>query len=372
MTRDEAYSFWCIGRSLERADAQVRALSVLVPALAAPGQRGFEDVRLRGLLECLGADAMYRRRFHASAELSAILGFVLAEPSFPGSVRYAATVIERELDRLPRPAKARSALLAFVPHADALAGCSGDDFAALADPLVAGMLAFHARFSEAYFPSEPQATAATVQAVAEPARDAPDDPFAHLGREHATVEQVLCVVDELSAQAECGAAVAHEELLSVVNFFLDAGIAAHHEKEEALLMPMLVRCGFDWHDGALAAVRRDHRQEHYFLRVLLHLARQTEPWSPDERRHFASVAREFTQFLRDHMRREQSELFAPAAERLTAEDKATLLAEFVAFDAQLGTGVDATRRTFGRSVRAAAGPTYTPIRQRQPLPTAQP
>jgi hemerythrin-like domain-containing protein len=119
-----------------------------------------------------------------------------------------------------------------------------------------------------------------------------------------------------------------------LDFFTDFGVLSHHEKEEALLMPVLLAAGFDWQEGPLASMRRDHRQEHYFLRVLTHLCGQRNGWSSEDSRHFVNVGMEFTQFLRAHMRLETREVFEPAAARLSCQVKASLLEELSQFDAQ--------------------------------------
>lgn len=81
-------------------------------------------------------------------------------------------------------------------------------------------------------------------------------------------------------------------------------------------------------------MRRDHRQEHYFLRVMGHLSSQRGGWSEEQRRQFVSVAAEFTQFLRAHMRLESREVFEPAAKKLSLQVKSDLMQEMARFDAQ--------------------------------------
>ena len=81
-------------------------------------------------------------------------------------------------------------------------------------------------------------------------------------------------------------------------------------------------------------MRREHRHEHFFLRVLHQLACQQRPWSAEDRRRFATDAREFTQFLRSHMDHERRDLFEQAARSLPAQTKRLLAQAFVDFDAK--------------------------------------
>jgi hemerythrin-like domain-containing protein len=126
-------------------------------------------------------------------------------------------------------------------------------------------------------------------------------------------------------------------------------------------MPLLLDAGFDWQDGPLAAMRRDHRQEHYFLRVITHLCGLRSSWSQEDSRQFVSVAGEFSQFLRGHMRLERKEVFEPAMQRLSNHLKARLSEELARFDAQTTGDVqtalerlDGLLERYGVALRASA------------------
>jgi uncharacterized alpha-E superfamily protein/hemerythrin-like domain-containing protein len=337
MTRDAAFSFWCIGSHIERADMLLRVLGVLVPRLMGCGDRRFADVRATGLLGCVGAGSMFRRRHQTRADLPTVLDFLLTDGAYPRSLKGLVATIERELDVLPLTGRARDALAACVPL---------EPFTTLSPaavpPLFRALLERCDDFSdvvaETFFPAgHRRANAESPKAVVSlpPA----SDPFESLGREHAAVEAVLRLVDELVARATCGRPVDRNAVRAVVDFFTDYGVLGHHEKEEAILMPVLLGAGFDWHDGPLAAMRRDHKQEHYFLRVLTHLCARGGPWSEEDLRHFAGVSAEFTQFLRAHMRLESRDVFEPASARLSDPVKATLMHDLACFDAHGAAGV---------------------------------
>lgn len=153
MTRDAAYSFWSIGCRVERADMLLRTLALLVPRLAESEARRFADVRWIGLLECLGAGSMYRRRHQTHLDLPALLDFVIHDATFPRSVRYLVASIEHELNGLPRSGPARALLatreLTFRAEARALA----EQCAQFAARLTARLQAFNQVFAEIYFPA---------------------------------------------------------------------------------------------------------------------------------------------------------------------------------------------------------------------------
>ncbi|HSU39289.1 MAG TPA: alpha-E domain-containing protein [Polyangiaceae bacterium] len=338
MTRDAAYAFWRIGCYVERADMLLRTLSVLVPRLTTDAEQRFADVRWIGVLESIGAYAMYRRRHHTHIDVPTLLKFVLDEPSFPRSVQYLVHAIEQELDGLPRPGPARDALAACALPAALEPNVAR--FATLAATLMAALEQFGDVFGENYFPVE-HATRAATSPASIPELPVARDPFEHLGREHAAIEAVLRLLDEMRARAACGQEVDRSAVRAIVDFFTDFGVLGHHEKEEQILIPALVREGFAWHDGPLASMRNDHRQEHYFLRVLTHLCGQEAAWSPEDHRRFLSVTQEFVPFLRAHMRLEQREVFEPGARLLGSEVKAALARDLCRFDAQTAGGVRA-------------------------------
>jgi hemerythrin-like domain-containing protein len=155
-----------------------------------------------------------------------------------------------------------------------------------------------------------------------------------LGREHAELERVFRALAALLDDLEAGTHVSRSELASVVEYVTLFGDLSHHDKEESLLVPVLIQHGFDWYDGPLARMRRDHRQERYLVRVLSDLASQEKPWSSEDQRHLLGVGREYIAFMRGHMARENADILGPAQERLSKEAKAHLSAEFRRFDAE--------------------------------------
>jgi uncharacterized alpha-E superfamily protein/hemerythrin-like domain-containing protein len=332
MAHDAAYAFLEIGSKLERADMLLRVLSALPAALLPNGwERRFDDVRWTGLLHALGLHADYRRRYHHQTDLAKLLELALVDVSVPRSVAHCLRGIEGQLRHLPRAGRVRPLLVAA--QRDLRAALNAE---AAPEPLLRELLERLAvlgqAFADWYFPSHfapPAPAARPAQAV--PARP---DPFERLGREHALVASALRLLDDLVLEAEAGRGIAQAELLTIVTFLTDFGELGHYEKEEAILTPLLAANGFDWYEGPLAAMRRDHRREHYFIRSLTQLASQRGAWTREDAGSFVSVASEFSHFLRTHMDHEQHEVFEPAARNLPAELQAGLWLAFEEFDAK--------------------------------------
>jgi uncharacterized alpha-E superfamily protein/hemerythrin-like domain-containing protein len=336
MTRDSAYSFLRIGWLLERSDMMLRVTSLLSQVLAPRVAEGptFDDVRGMGILDAVAAYPMYRRRHHARIDGQSALEFVLLDAEFPRSVLHCSKQIERELEILPAPARARAALYGCMPDALEVANARAPaERAALTSRLLASLAAFHDAIALTYFPGGelPSVTAPSSLPVPPPTRD----PFDQLEREHHDMAGLLRVIEELSVRAERGELVDRADLEALMGVLSDWGQLGHHEKEEDVLTPVLVAQGFDWYDGPLASMRREHRQERYLVRALGGLSAQRSPWSAEDRRHFASLAREYVNFLRQHMQHEEQDLFARARAALPPSVKAELSVRFEQLDAEL-------------------------------------
>jgi uncharacterized alpha-E superfamily protein/hemerythrin-like domain-containing protein len=335
MTRDGAYAFLRIGWLLERADMMLRVTSALSEGFGpGPAQRDFDDVRWMGVLNAVGAYAMYRRRHHARVDQKTALDFVLLDAEFPSSTVCCILQIERELEKLPRPQRARAALLSCLPEPVEVERIETmAQFRALAAKLLTSIAGFHGAIAASYFPSGRLPGPETSRAERQQPFAA--DAFSQLEREHREMDKLLGVVDQLSLEAERGDSVDRTDLEALLMIVRDWGQLGHHEKEEDVLTPMLVAHGFDWYDGPLAFMRRQHRQERYLFRCLEDLSSQREQWSSEARRSFASMAREYASFMREHMRREETDLFELARSSLPAEAKAALRTSFQQFDAEL-------------------------------------
>ena len=337
LTRDASHSFLRIGILLERADMSLRVLSELLPALAVSDfGRDFDDVRWSALLEALGIRSMYRRRHQHRIDLGSLLDFVLVDPSSSRSVSLGLRRLQIELDDLPRSEEVRAAIADAIDCATALSQSGPSEIPQGIQNVLVTLAAVHGALQSSYFPAS----------SGEPSLPVPEtdhvDPFEHLRREHAQVEAVLQVLEVLSAQAERFEAVEQAEIKVVMTFLTEFGELGHHEKEE-MLTPKLVEHGFDWYEGPVALMRREHRHEHRFIRVLTELASQPLAWSADDRWRFVTDARELSRFLRAHMAHEQSEIFEPAAIALPVAVQARIGQAFANFDERQAASQQAVR-----------------------------
>ncbi|MEY4543965.1 MAG: hypothetical protein RL685_160 [Pseudomonadota bacterium] len=114
--------------------------------------------------------------------------------------------------------------------------------------------------------------------------------------------------------------------------FTELGECIHHEKEEGILLPMLSRHGVRWDEGALPAVRREHRQEAYLIDVLRQAGERCSSWSSEDRRYIAAAAQALVEFQRGHHALETTQLFPLVEQRLSADELAALHDALERFD----------------------------------------
>jgi hemerythrin-like domain-containing protein len=166
------------------------------------------------------------------------------------------------------------------------------------------------------------------------------DPFEHLGREHAELERVFALLERLLDRVVAEGDAVRPPLAVVLDYLDVFGDLRHHDKEESLLVPSLIHAGFDWYEGPLARLRRDHRQERYLVRALYDVVHQDQAWSGEDARHVIGVGRELVEFMRRHIALENEQVLAPAQARLSGEAKARLGAELERFDEEHSTSTD--------------------------------
>ena len=167
------------------------------------------------------------------------------------------------------------------------------------------------------------------------------NPFDLLRLEHERIGRVLDAFELLLEECQNGR-VHQDELESFVSFFSQYADFGHHEKEEDILIPMLVDSGFDWNRGALKAMRGEHRQERSLMAGLRNAAKQSARLSKDDVRWCVSLGSEFIEFQREHMRKE-NEFFAEVEPKIATEKMANAASAMQRFDEEREDGGEARR-----------------------------
>lgn len=168
ISRDAAYRFYELGRTIERADMVTRVLDVRAAALLAesakpvvpPADRSpYEDVRWMGVLRTLGAQHSFSRAMSGPINADSVVTFLVDDELFPHSVAHCLSHV--------------IAMVAALPHGDALcaeaAGLKADLSVRPARPMEAAALrtwlddtqrgigGLHASITETFFAATPPA-----------------------------------------------------------------------------------------------------------------------------------------------------------------------------------------------------------------------
>lgn len=152
--------------------------------------------------------------------------------------------------------------------------------------------------------------------------------------EHQFITRLIAALESYSLRVKSGQEAAPADLMAFVSTLSQFADELHHEKEERILLPFLVRHGFDWNAPPLPLVRAEHRHERDLLEVLSQAAQRLTHWSNEERRHVSAIADALCELQRKHHRTENELLFADASVRLDSEAQRQLQAELEDFDAQ--------------------------------------
>lgn len=156
-------------------------------------------------------------------------------------------------------------------------------------------------------------------------------PLEVLKAEHHTLLQVMTVLERLAQDLERREAVPAALIDDVLQFCQVFGDQAHHAKEEALF-PLLARRGLGPDDTGINALVVQHEACRAYVREMRTHAGQTTHGDVAAALALAATARDYVSLLREHIRLEDSYVFAMASDKLTAGDNQKLARQFSDID----------------------------------------
>lgn len=110
----------------------------------------------------------------------------------------------------------------------------------------------------------------------------------------------------------------------------------HYEKEEHVLLPFLVRHGFDWNCELLEQIRAEHSRDRYLIDVLHQAGEQEGSLSQHDRRRLAATATTLASVQRGLTMKQDIELLPEVTTALEPKALDELNAELSRFDSQRG------------------------------------
>lgn len=167
--------------------------------------------------------------------------------------------------------------------------------------------------------------------------------------EHQMIAELLGALHTYAMRLRAGASVDPTDLARFAEVLRELIDYRHHEKEEGILLPLLARNGFDWSDGLLEELRREHGHLRHLIDVLYQAAAKDAPVdesaaglvgarrspSLEDRRQIADTALAFVELKRLHVAKEETSLFPAVRERLGERALERLRVELDQFDEAL-------------------------------------
>jgi hemerythrin-like domain-containing protein len=151
-------------------------------------------------------------------------------------------------------------------------------------------------------------------------------------QEHKLIGRLADALEVYAQQTKQGPLPDATHLGQFAAAFIEFAECIHHEKEESILLPMLARHGVRWDEGALASVRREHRQETYLIDVLRQAGERLASWHEEDRRHISAAAQALVDFQRHHHALEAAQVFPLLGSSLQPRDLDDLQQALATFD----------------------------------------
>jgi hemerythrin-like domain-containing protein len=145
--------------------------------------------------------------------------------------------------------------------------------------------------------------------------------------EHRGFSSMLDVLDAVAGRLERGAEVPMAMLVDVLDFF-ERFTDRHHDREEAMLFPLLARHGIGPDQTVVSVLMSQHEAGRaYGTKMRMGLAR-LQQGDPSAGAALALDARGYTELIREHIRIEDEYFYKLADEVLTEAEHAAIVEHF--------------------------------------------
>jgi hemerythrin-like domain-containing protein len=156
-----------------------------------------------------------------------------------------------------------------------------------------------------------------------------------LMNEHRVIERALDAMGAWMTTLGAGSESDDKaELARFVSFIQGFADAYHHGKEEDILFVAMGEHGFPRNAGPIAVMLQEHDLGRSLVGVLDGLARQSATWTKEDRDTLERTVHEFSDLLRQHIRKEDQILYPMAEARLPALVQEEMFRRFQAFEEQ--------------------------------------
>ncbi len=154
------------------------------------------------------------------------------------------------------------------------------------------------------------------------------DVFSILSGEHRVIGQVLACLEKIVAGVQAGGNFDAPSVREVLEFFRHYADHAHHAREEDVLFARIeAKAGFSRAQGPTASLRAEHVQARSHVQAIRMVLEADKP-RPNDMARFIEHAKALASGKRQHMQKEEQQLFPALAEKLTPSELQELARAF--------------------------------------------
>lgn len=154
------------------------------------------------------------------------------------------------------------------------------------------------------------------------------EPTGILSNEHRVIEIVLSVLENMADEAEEKGVLDKEAAETAVDFIRNFADKCHHGKEEDHLFTTLNAKGLPADGGPVGIMLNEHEMGRSYVRVMADNIDTAASGDREAVARFVTGARNYTNLLFAHIKKEDGVLFPMASRILTPEDKRDILKKF--------------------------------------------
>ncbi|MHB1293869.1 MAG: hemerythrin domain-containing protein [Anaerolineae bacterium] len=142
--------------------------------------------------------------------------------------------------------------------------------------------------------------------------------------EHQAVKVALGILDRIAALARTEGQVNIDHVEAMIEFLQVFVDACHHGKEENLLFDALERAGVPREGGLVGVLLVEHQVGRVYVQTMLNAVERHMEGEQGTLSRFADAATQYTALLRNHIVKEDRDLYPLADAKLDAEEQAKL------------------------------------------------
>lgn len=178
--------------------------------------------------------------------------------------------------------------------------------------------------------------------------------------EHGHIETVVKSLQDAVAALENHKRLSVEKLRNVVEFLRVYADQRHHQREEGLFFPLLVKRGVPPQGCPIGGLNHDHEKGRTLVSALEEQIGLYEQQRPEADQALRQTLQEIVKLYRHHLWMEDAMVFPMAKKLISVDDNRELLIKFAKLDQAIGPAVITRLEQFANSLSLQAGTVAAP------------